>query len=56
MLEKAEEAHLERSCKKKKILERVREEGNILHKIQRKNANWIGHILRKNCLLKPVIE
>jgi len=22
----------------------------------RKKANWIGHILRRNCLLKQVIE
>jgi hypothetical protein len=31
-------------------------ERNALHTIQRKNANWIGHMLRKNCLLKHVIE
>jgi hypothetical protein len=23
---------------------------------KRREANWIGHILRRNCLLKPVIE
>jgi hypothetical protein len=28
----------------------------ILHKIKRRKANWIGHILRRNCLLKHVIE
>jgi hypothetical protein len=57
MLEKDGEAHLERSCKKKKeVLQRVKEERNISHKVQRKNANWIGHSLRKNCLLKHVIE
>jgi hypothetical protein len=33
----------------------VKEEINILHTIKRK-ANWIGHILHKNCLLKCVIE
>jgi hypothetical protein len=27
----------------------------MLHAI-RKKANWIGHILRRNCLLKHVIE
>jgi hypothetical protein len=34
----------------------VQEERNILHTIKRRKANWIGHILRRNCLLKHVIE
>jgi ppGpp synthetase/RelA/SpoT-type nucleotidyltranferase len=38
------------------VLHRVKEERNILHKIKRRKANWIGHILRRNCLLKDVIE
>jgi len=29
---------------------------NILHKIQRRQANWIGHILCRNCTVKPVVE
>ena len=28
----------------------------ILHEIIKRKANWIGHILRRNCLLKQVIE
>jgi hypothetical protein len=36
--------------------ERVKEERNILHTIRRRKANWIGHILRRNCLLKHIIE
>jgi hypothetical protein len=38
------------------VLHRVKEERNILHTIQRSKANWIGHILRRNCFLKHVIE
>jgi hypothetical protein len=38
------------------ILHIINEERNILHTIIRRKANWIGHILRKNCLLKHVIE
>jgi hypothetical protein len=38
------------------VLHRIKEERNILHTIKRKKANWIGHILRRNCLLKHVIE
>jgi hypothetical protein len=35
---------------------RVREQRNILHEIRKLKANWIGHILRRNFLLKHVIE
>jgi hypothetical protein len=38
------------------VLHRVNEERSILHTIKRRNANWIGHILFRNCLLKHVIE
>jgi hypothetical protein len=34
----------------------VKEERNIVHTIKRRKANWIGHILRRNCFLKHVIE
>jgi hypothetical protein len=29
---------------------------DIVHTIKRRKANWIGHILRRNCLLKHGIE
>jgi hypothetical protein len=38
------------------VLQRVNEERNILHAIKRRETNWLGHILPKNCLLKHVIE
>ena len=38
------------------VLLRVNEQRNILHEIRKRKANWIGHILRRNCLLKHVIE
>jgi hypothetical protein len=38
------------------VLHRVKEERNIVHIIKRRKANWIGHILRRNYLLKHVIE
>jgi hypothetical protein len=38
------------------VLHSVKEERNILHKIKRRKAILIGHILRRNCLLKHVIE
>ena len=39
-----------------KVLLRVNEQRNILRDIRKRKANWIGHILRRNCLLKQVIE
>jgi hypothetical protein len=38
------------------VLLRVSEQRNILHEIRIRKANWIGHILRRNCLLKQIIE
>jgi hypothetical protein len=37
---------------KNEVLQAVKEKRNILHTIQRRKVNWIGHILRRNCLLK----
>ena len=38
------------------VLLRVKEQRNILHEIRKRKAKWIGHILRRNCLLQGVIE
>ena len=38
------------------VLLRVKKQRNILHEISKRKANWIGHILRRNCLLKQGIE
>jgi hypothetical protein len=38
------------------VLLRVKEQRSILHEISKRKANWIGHILRTNCLLQQVIE
>jgi hypothetical protein len=37
------------------VLHRVKEQRNILHEISKQRANWIGHILCRNCLLQQVI-
>jgi len=41
---------------KNEVLIRVKEQSNILHEISNRKANWIGHILRRNCLLQQIIE
>jgi hypothetical protein len=33
------------------VLHSVKERRNILHEIRKRKAKWIGHILRRNCLL-----
>jgi hypothetical protein len=38
------------------VLLTVKEQRNILHEIRKRKANWIGHILRRNCLLQRITE
>jgi hypothetical protein len=42
--------------KNKEVLKKVKEERNFLHAVKQRNANRIGYILRRNCLLKRVFE
>jgi hypothetical protein len=35
---------------------RGKEQRNILHEISKRKANWIGHILRRNCPLRQGIK
>jgi hypothetical protein len=35
---------------------RVKEQRNILNEMSKRKANWIRHILHRNCLLQQVIE
>jgi hypothetical protein len=55
VLENDGEDQLDRSCEKW-VLHRVKKETNVLRAIKIRNANWNGHILRRNCLLKHIIE
>jgi hypothetical protein len=38
------------------VLHIIKEERNLIHTTNRRKANWIGHMLGRNCLLKHVIE
>ena len=42
--------------RKNEVLHRIKQERNIIHTIKRRKGDWIGHILRRNCFLKCVIE
>jgi hypothetical protein len=46
----------DQSVRNEEVVHRVKEARNIPHTIKRRKANWIGHIFRRNCLLKHVIE
>ena len=43
-------------CVRNELLYRVNWDRNILHRVKRRKANWIGHILCRNCLLQHIIE
>ena len=38
------------------VLLRVKDQRNIVHEISKGKANWIGHTLLRDCLLRRVIE
>jgi hypothetical protein len=40
----------------KNVLLRVKKQRNIVHEIRKRKANWIGHILRRNCILQRFTE
>jgi hypothetical protein len=42
--------------KNKKVLYRIKEERKIVHAVTNRRANWIGHMLHRNCFLKHVTE
>jgi hypothetical protein len=37
-------------------LHRNKEERNFLYTVKLREPIWIGNVLRKNCLIKPVVE
>jgi hypothetical protein len=42
--------------RKEEVLHKVKGKKNILHTMKRGKANWISHILIRNCLLKHITE
>jgi hypothetical protein len=38
------------------VLHCLESKSNVLHEVSKGKANWIGHILRRNCHLQRVIE
>jgi hypothetical protein len=42
--------------KNERVLYRDKEETNIVRTVSGRKTNWIGHILRSNCLLKHITK
>jgi len=56
VLEKDEKISWTDHVRNEEVLLKVKEKRNIVHEISKRKANWIGHILCRNCLLQRVIE
>ena len=46
---------MDRSFRNGEVLLRVKEQRNIVHTVKKRKANWIGHILRGNCLVTHML-
>ena len=55
VLVKDREDQLDRSCEKLRNMTKTEGKGSTLYTVNRRKGNWIGHILRSNCLLIHVI-
>jgi hypothetical protein len=51
-----EKIKLSEKVTNEQVLEYIGENRTLLNNILRRKANWIGHILRSNCLLYGAIE
>ena len=56
VLEKDEKISWTDHVRNEEVLLKVKEKRNIVHEISKRKANWIGHILCRNCLLQRVTE
>ena len=54
-MEKDRACKMERQNKNAVVIERVGE-GRIMFELMKRKRNWLGHWLRRNCLLKDALE
>ena len=55
-LRRMEKIKLSEKVTNEHVIERKGEKRTLLNNILRREANWSGHILRRNCLLHDAIE
>jgi hypothetical protein len=56
VLEKNGKDQLDRLCKKKLSIKKSQVKRSVLQTTKRREANRIGHILHRNCLVRQVFE
>jgi hypothetical protein len=56
VLEKDEENHFDRLCEKLRCITKSQEGEKYPTNNKRKTAKWIGHILRRKCLLNTLFK
>ena len=56
LLEENGEDTMVREITNEQVLDHIGKKKTLLDNILRRKANWISHILRRNCLLHDVIE
>ena len=56
VLEKGGKDQLDGPCEKRRVIKSQGAEEYPTYSKKRKKVDWIGHIWRRNCLLKEVIE
>jgi hypothetical protein len=44
------------SVRNEEVLHRLKMDGNVVCAMERRQANWIGQILRRDCLLEHITE
>jgi hypothetical protein len=56
VLEKDGEVQLNGVMRNEEVVHKVKEERNVLHTVKIRKDSFIGYMLRRNCLLKHIIE
>ena len=51
-----DEDYLHQSLKSEEVIRKISKERNTVHAVNRRQDNWFGHFLRRNCLVKDLIE
>ena len=55
-ISRMENVNLTNRVKSEEVSQKLKVQRNILHTVTRRKGNWIGHVLRRNCLVKRVLE
>ena len=56
MVLQKDEDYFDQSLKNEEVIHKINKERNALHKTNRRKDNCFGHFLRRNCLVKDLIE